>query len=114
MLRAVYGPDENSTGDGGVRHASPRLLAWWGKLVHQVLIAEAEGRSHEYDDDGQDPDRLKQWLTFLRNHRDVIAAMDFFTVPTVSLQALYAFFEIEFGRRRVGGLHHRYEWREAA
>jgi hypothetical protein len=28
----------------------------------------------------------KSWLTFLRNHRDVIAAFDFFTVPTVTFQ----------------------------
>jgi putative transposase len=29
----------------------------------------------------RDPDSVKRWLTFLRNHREVIAAMDFFTVP---------------------------------
>ena len=33
-----------------------------------------------------DPDQLKRWVAFLRNHKDVIAAMDFFTVPTVSLR----------------------------
>ena len=32
----------------------------------------------------RDPDPVKQWLTFLRNHREAIAAMDFFTVPTLS------------------------------
>jgi len=32
------------------------------------------------------PDALQRWLTFLRNHRDVIAAMDFFTVPTVTFR----------------------------
>jgi len=31
------------------------------------------------------PDVGKRWLTFLRNHREAIAAMDFFTVPTVML-----------------------------
>jgi putative transposase len=29
------------------------------------------------------PDPAQRWLTFLRNHRKAIAAMDFFTVPTV-------------------------------
>jgi hypothetical protein len=31
-----------------------------------------------------DPRARQSWNTFLRNHRDVLAAMDFFTVPTVS------------------------------
>ncbi len=48
-----------------------------------------------------DPDQLKRWVAFLRNHRDVIAAMDFFTVPTVSLRVLYGFFVIAHGRRHV-------------
>ena len=32
----------------------------------------------------RDPDPAKRWLTFLRNHREAIAAMDFFTVPTLT------------------------------
>ncbi len=28
--------------------------------------------------------RAKRWLAFLRNHREAIAAMDFFTVPTIT------------------------------
>ena len=48
-----------------------------------------------------DPDQLKRWIAFLRNHKDAIAAIDFFTVPTASLQVLYVFFVIEHGRRRV-------------
>jgi putative transposase len=43
----------------------------------------------------------KRWLTFLRNHREVIVALDFFTVPTVTFQLLYCFFVIEHGRRRI-------------
>jgi hypothetical protein len=27
----------------------------------------------------------ERWLAFMRNHREVIAAMDFFTVPTITL-----------------------------
>ncbi len=48
-----------------------------------------------------DPDRLKRWLAFLRNHKEAIAAMDFFTVPTASLRLLYGFFVIEHGRRHI-------------
>jgi putative transposase len=35
------------------------------------------------------PDPAKRWLAFLRNHREAIAAMDFFTVPTVTFSVLY-------------------------
>jgi putative transposase len=47
------------------------------------------------------PDPAKRWLTFLRNHREVIAAMDFFTVPTLTFGVLYGFFIISHERRRV-------------
>ena len=47
------------------------------------------------------PDAVDRWKTFLRNHRDVLAAMDFFTVPTVTFRVLYVFFVIHHGRRRV-------------
>jgi len=46
-------------------------------------------------------DPAKRWLAFLANHREVIAAFDFFTVPTLTFQLLYCFFVIEHGRRRV-------------
>jgi putative transposase len=46
-------------------------------------------------------DPAKRWLAFLANHREVIVAFDFFTVPTLTFQLLYAFFVIEHGRRRV-------------
>jgi putative transposase len=44
--------------------------------------------------------KAKQWLAFLHNHREVITAFDFFTVPTLSFRTLYCFF-IEHGRRRI-------------
>jgi len=43
----------------------------------------------------------KRWLTFLRNHRDAIAAMDFFTVPTITFGVLYCFFVISHERRQA-------------
>ena len=38
---------------------------------------------------------------FLTNHREVIVAFDFFTVPTVTFKLLYCFFVIEHGRRKI-------------
>ncbi len=43
----------------------------------------------------------KLWAAFLRNHRDVIVAMDLFTVPTLTFRVLYCFFVIEHGRRKI-------------
>jgi putative transposase len=48
-----------------------------------------------------EPDKVKRWMAFLRNHKDAIAARDFFTVPTASFRVLYVLFVIEHGRRRV-------------
>ena len=49
------------------------------------------------------PDATQQqgWMTFLRNHKDVIAGMDFFVVPTVRFRLLYVWFAIDHGRRRI-------------
>src|SRR6201993_1707598 len=49
----------------------------------------------------RDPGPGKRWLTFLRNHREAIAAMDFFTVTTVTFGVLYCFFVIGHDRRRI-------------
>jgi putative transposase len=49
----------------------------------------------------KDPEPAKRWLTFLRNHREVIAAVDFFTVPTITFGVLYCFFVIGHDRRRI-------------
>jgi transposase InsO family protein len=47
------------------------------------------------------PDLGKRWLAFLRNHREAIAAMDFFIVPTLTFGVLYCFFIIAHDRRRI-------------
>jgi len=49
----------------------------------------------------RDPEPAKRWLAFLRNHREAIAAMDFFTVPTITFRVLYCFFIIGHDRRRI-------------
>jgi len=36
----------------------------------------------------------QRWMTFLRNHKDLIASMDFFAVPTVRFKLLYVWFAI--------------------
>ncbi len=50
---------------------------------------------------GRNGDARKLWLIFLKNPREVIAAMDFFTVPTATFRVLYCFFVISHSRGRV-------------
>lgn len=47
------------------------------------------------------PDPAQRWLRFLSNHREAIAAMDFFSVPTITFGVLYCFFIIGHDRRRI-------------
>jgi len=49
----------------------------------------------------RNPEPAKRWHTFLRNHREAIAAMDFFTVPTITFGVLYCFFILGHDRRRI-------------
>ena len=48
-----------------------------------------------------DQNQQQRWMTFLRNHKDVIAGMDFFVLPTVRFRLLYVWFAIDHGRRRI-------------
>jgi len=49
----------------------------------------------------RNPESAKRWQAFLHNHREVIAAMDFFAVPTVAFGLLFGLFVIGHGRRRI-------------
>jgi len=55
-----------------------------------------------------DENKAKQWLAFLNNHREIIAAFDFFTVPNLWFRTIYCFFVIEHDRRRI--LHFNVTW----
>jgi transposase InsO family protein len=41
------------------------------------------------------------WRTFLENHADCIAGIDFFTVPTATFRVLYVFIVLSHDRRQV-------------
>jgi hypothetical protein len=53
----------------------------------------------------KNPDAARSWKAFLSNHREAIAAMDFFTVPTLTFSVLYCFFVIAHDRRRILHFH---------
>jgi hypothetical protein len=48
----------------------------------------------------KNPQPAMRWQAFLDNHREAIAAMDFFTVPTLTFGVLYCFFMIAHDRRQ--------------
>jgi hypothetical protein len=76
------------------RHPRPRISpldrAFWVALSRRDLPKSEPN-----------PDCHQRWMTFLRNHRDLITGMDFFVVPNVRFQLLYVWFVIDHGRRRV-------------
>ena len=96
------------------RVASARIRDLW---THRVALS-ARTKAVSSGEQSQTVARLPD------NHREVIAAFDFFTVPTLSFRTLYCFLVIEHGKRRtrahlssaprVGGLHPRYSWSESA
>ena len=56
--------------------------------VEKYMIKDGRPRSHT-------------WRTFIQNHFMDIAAVDFFTVPTVTFRILYCFVVLRLDRRRV-------------
>jgi putative transposase len=49
----------------------------------------------------RNPDKVDRWKVFLKNHREAIVAMDFFTVHTAAFKLLYCFFILSHDRRRI-------------
>jgi transposase InsO family protein len=62
----------------------------------------------------RNPEPAMRWAAFVNNHRETIAAMDFFTVPILTFGVLYCFFVIGHNRRRILGFgitrHPSSEW----
>jgi len=50
---------------------------------------------------GPDEEQRQRWMTFLRNHRDALSAMDLLLIPTVRFKRLYVWFEVGHKRRVV-------------
>jgi putative transposase len=77
---------------------APRIhgeLLMLGFDVSERTVSRWNKRAPRTSDPG------KRWLAFLHNHRESIAAMDFFTVPTVTFRVLYCFFVIGHDHRRI-------------
>jgi len=75
-----------------------KVHAELGKLGFTVSLATV---SRYMPRQPRDKGKQQRWMAFLRNHRDGIAAMDFFVVPTISFRLLYVWFVIDHSRRRI-------------
>lgn len=84
--------DENRTWGAPRIHGELKML---GFDISERTVLRWMRRAPRY------PGPAKRWAAFLSNHREVIAAMDFFTVPTLSFGVLYCFFVIAHDRRRI-------------
>src|SRR5262249_6926277 len=77
---------------------APRIHGELLKLGFEI----SESTVSRYLGQGTSPrDSGQRWLTFLKNHREALAAMEFFTVPTATFRVLYCFFVIAHGRRKI-------------
>lgn len=82
--------DENPT------WGAPRIqseLTLLGFTVAESTVAKYMDRT--------DKPSSQNWRTFLANHADQIAAIDFFTVPTITIRVLYCFLILRHDRRCV-------------
>jgi putative transposase len=68
---------------------------------NDVSEATASRYLHRFKLKHPDTKKRQSWMTFLRNHRDVISAMDFFVVPTIKFNILFVFFIIDHNRRNI-------------
>ena len=80
---------------------TPRILSELQKLGFAVSETTVSRYVRRFREHNPDPDALKRWIAFLRNHKHVIAGMDLLTVPTATLNVLYGFFVIHHDRRRI-------------
>src|SRR3984893_10524333 len=95
-----------------IRNLIQRMAAenpsWGAPWIHGArrelgITVSVRTVSRYLQDRPRDHGSRPSWLAFLRNHREAIAAIDLFTVPTVSFRLLYVFFVISHARRQVLG-----------
>jgi putative transposase len=72
-----------------------------GELLKLGIVIDERTVSRYLPKCRTSPDKLRNWLAFLRNHRDALVGMDFFTVPTVTFGVLWVFVVLHHQRRRI-------------
>jgi transposase InsO family protein len=89
---------------GLIRRMCEENPLWGAPRIHGELLklgfAVAQSTVSKYMLRGQRPPS-QGWKTFLRNHADGIAAVDFLVVPTLTFERLFAFVVLGVGRRNI-------------
>ena len=75
---------------------APRIQSELALLGHEV----AESTVAKYMIRQPKPPS-QNWRTFLKNHVGQVAAIDFFTVPTITFRVMYVFLVLQHDRRRI-------------
>ena len=87
-----------------IRDMQANNVTWGAPRIHGELLKLgydlSESTVSKYMKRHRKPPS-QSWRTFLVNHAEVIAAIDFFTVPTASFRVLYVFIVIEHSRRCI-------------
>ena len=87
-----------------IRTMSRNNIGWGAPRIHGELkmlgIQISESTVAKYMIRHRNPPS-QTWRTFLANHTDCIAGIDFFTVPTATFRILYVFIVLSHDRRHI-------------
>jgi transposase InsO family protein len=87
-----------------IRTMSRNNIGWGAPRIHGELkmlgIQISESTVAKYMIRHRNPPS-QTWRTFLENHTDCIAGIDFFTVPTATFRILYVFIVLSHDRRHI-------------
>ena len=87
-----------------IRRMSRENPLWGAPRIHGELLMlgfeVAQSTVSKYMVRGRRPPS-QSWKTFLRNHAEVIAAIDMCVVPTLTFERLFAFLVLGHGRRQL-------------
>jgi len=87
-----------------IRDMQASNIGWGAPRIHGELlklgIEVSQATVSKYMLKSKKPPS-QTWRTFLYNHADCLAAMDFFTVPTARFRVLYVFIVLSHDRRKV-------------
>ena len=88
-----------------IRRMTDENPLWGAPRIHGELLKlgfnVAQSTVARYMNEQKNFPPGQGWHTFLRNHLPDIAAMDFFVVPTVGFELLYAFIIVHLDRRLI-------------
>ncbi len=88
-----------------IRRMANENPTWGAPRVHAELrllgFDVAERTVLRYLPKPANPDAVRRWMVFLRQHRKALVGMDFFVVNTLTFRLLHVLFIIHHDRRRI-------------